>query len=363
MATHRETPNGATLMLHLLGQCNLECRHCYMGGSPTRREELPLEWVLQAIADADALGIGTLYLTGGEPLLYRGFAEALAAASATAGLRTTVCTNGTMVSERIVTTLTGAGAEVNVSVDGSPAFHDAFRARRGAFAKTDRGVRMMSQAGIPITIVHTVLRDNLGMIADVAAWATEVGARRLLVQPLLRLGRGDAIADRRLTVDQANELVLSVSDVANRYVGRLRCTMISPTLDHLRAHPCAAYVCNGAGCHRRVAQEIKKIVVREDGAILPEVTNLDPRYAIGRVGDGPLSELCEAFFARGYAEFDALCRTTYEELIPSWPSTLVPWDQLVADRSVRPLSEASSVTAEGCSTCGADSRCRTAAPG
>ena len=57
------------LMLHLLGRCNLECAHCYMEGSPRRRERLALNTVLQAIAECKALGVGSVSLTGGEPLL------------------------------------------------------------------------------------------------------------------------------------------------------------------------------------------------------------------------------------------------------------------------------------------------------
>jgi len=57
------SPRSGTLMLHLLGQCNLTCRHCYMDGSPVRREQLPLERVMEAVGSAAALDIGTLYLT------------------------------------------------------------------------------------------------------------------------------------------------------------------------------------------------------------------------------------------------------------------------------------------------------------
>ena len=57
------------LMLHLLGRCNLQCAHCYMEGSPRRREELPLELVLRAIGESEKLAIGTIVVTGGEPFL------------------------------------------------------------------------------------------------------------------------------------------------------------------------------------------------------------------------------------------------------------------------------------------------------
>ena len=123
----------ATLMLHLTGRCNLECRHCYMDGSPRRRERLPLDWILQSLGAAPELGIGSLFLTGGEPLMYPHFPDVVRAAVAVEGLTTTVCTNATLVRPREAELFAGLGVDVHVSVDGEPAFHDAFRCIDNAF--------------------------------------------------------------------------------------------------------------------------------------------------------------------------------------------------------------------------------------
>ena len=50
------------------------------------------------IGECRSLGIGTLSLTGGEPLLYGGLDEVLEAAAATGSLKVTVCTNGMLIS-------------------------------------------------------------------------------------------------------------------------------------------------------------------------------------------------------------------------------------------------------------------------
>ena len=141
------------------------------------------------------------------------------------------------------------------------------------------------------------------------------------------------IREDQLTSDQVNILVLQVSDFANRLKGRIKASIIGGSKRFFFAHPCAAYVCNGGGCHRGVSAEIKKVVVREDGTILPEATNLDRRYAIGTVDEGPLRMLIERFFSERYGTFDRLCRTTYEEFVLDWPDPIVPWDQLLARRS------------------------------
>jgi MoaA/NifB/PqqE/SkfB family radical SAM enzyme len=323
----------ATLMLHLTGQCNLECRHCYMEGSPRRREQLPFAWIEQAVRSAPALGIGSLFLTGGEPLLYSRFADIAGVAAQVGGLTTTVCTNATVVRKSEASLLAQLGFDVHVSIDGMPGYHDAFRAMEGAFHKAERGVGLLTDAGVPVEIVTTISRENFAQFDDIAKWALEAGARKLLVQPLLDLGRGSAIRNQQLTSDQLNILILKTSDFGNGSHGRMSASIIGGSKRFLLAHPCAAYVCNGGGCHRGVSAEIKKVVVREDGTILPEATNLDHRYAIGNVEDGPLGDLVKRYFADGYSAFDHLCRTTYEEFVLDWPDPIVPWDQLVAMRS------------------------------
>ncbi|WP_255456887.1 MULTISPECIES: radical SAM protein [unclassified Mycolicibacterium] len=337
-------------MVHLLGRCNLTCRHCYMEGSPQRREQLPLEAVLRAVEESAALGVGTLYLTGGEPLLYRGFSDILRASTQIPGLETTVCTNATLVKGRHAELLTDSRARVNVSIDGNEEFHDYFRCLQGAFRAAEDGVRILVDAGLEVTIVTTISQSNLHMLADIAQWAAGIGAAEFRVQPLLRLGRGIGIADQRLTSVQLNELVMTLSDLANRYRPGLKCGVIGVTRRYLLAHPCAAYVCNGAGCHRRVAREIKKVVIREDGTVLPEVTNLSHDFALGNITDGPLSHLVARYFENGYERFDRLCRTTYAETVQQWGDVVVPWDQIVAARSYTWRDEVAATDVE--SPCG-----------
>jgi MoaA/NifB/PqqE/SkfB family radical SAM enzyme len=145
-----------TLMLHLLGRCNLKCMHCYMEGAPSQREELPLPLVLAAISDCTRLGVTNLYLTGGEALLYRGLFPTLEACAGIPGLSVTLCTNGMLVKAGHAAPLRDLGIDVNVSVDGEEGFHDHFRRRRGAFRATEAGIRTLVEARVPVAIVYGI---------------------------------------------------------------------------------------------------------------------------------------------------------------------------------------------------------------
>lgn len=337
-----------TLMLHLLGRCNLRCAHCYMDGAPDRAERLALEPVLEAIGECARLGISSLYVTGGEPLLYPDIDRVLAAGAAVSRMTTTLCTNATRLTERFARRLAELGVRLNVSIDGDPVYHDAFRRRRGAFAAAERGLDRAVTAGCEVTIISTITQRNLEMVPALVGWAIAHGATTFRAQPLLKLGRGAAIGDERLTSAQLDFLILTLTDLANRHRAQIKCSIIGQSRRFLEAHPCAAYVCNGGGCHRRIEKEIKKIVVREDGVILPESTNLDHAFRIGILGDAPLSEMIGRYFDEGYARFDRLCRVTYGEIIPGWTMAIVPWDQIVAERSKSRLPAGSVGAAAPC---------------
>jgi MoaA/NifB/PqqE/SkfB family radical SAM enzyme len=208
------------------------------------------------------------------------------------------------------------------------------------------------EAGVPLTVISSISQANLQSLPFLADWAAEIGASEFRVQPLLRLGRAMDIVDQCLNNNQMNQLLLQLSDLANQYRPGMICSLVGVSRQFLLAHPCGAYVCNGASCHRHVAKEIKKIVVREDGTVLPEITNLNSKFALGRIEDGPISELVTRYFEDGYDRFDYLCRKTYQEVVATWKSTVVPWDQIVADRSnLWGARAARHVPIQNCGTC------------
>jgi MoaA/NifB/PqqE/SkfB family radical SAM enzyme len=342
----------ALLMLHLLGRCNLECAHCYMEGSPRRREELPLELVLRAIGESEALGIGTIVVTGGEPLLYRGVERVLEAAAAS-GAQTTLCTNGTSLTSRRAAQLREWNMRVNISIDGHPEYHDRFRHLRGAFRASERGAHAAVAAGLPLTIISSISQGNMDAVDFLIDWAARLGADQFLVQPLLTLGRGTELGSECLTFAQLNRLILHLTDLANepRY-RNLRCQVIGARKKFLVAHPCGAFVCNGAGCHRGVSKEIKKLIVREDGTVLPEVPTLSHGYALGNVREGTLAQLVARYFERGYDQFDKLCRAAYAEVLPTWDCVIVPWEQILSERSRNWVPQQQSPDSDSaCLTC------------
>ncbi|HKF02917.1 MAG TPA: SPASM domain-containing protein [Candidatus Sulfotelmatobacter sp.] len=130
------------------------------------------------------------------------------------------------------------------------------------------------------------------------------------------------------------KLFASTSDLGHVYAKTgLHFSLHYKARSFLLEHPCAAYVCNGAHCHRLVTKEIKRLIIREDGTVLPEIATLNPRFALGNVRETPLPDLVKSYFSSGYAAFQDFCRDIYRDVVPASTSPIIAWDEIVSERS------------------------------
>jgi len=289
-----------------------------MDAASSPDKSLPKNLVLRSLSEVEELGIGAVNLTGGEPLLYPYLAEVLCALSRQQSYEVTISTNGTLVDRTWANTIRDSGAKVNVSIDGPSNYHDRFRGSDGAFLKASRGIELMINAGIRVSLVTTVCQDNLIHLPWVAEWAAAMGIEEIFIQPLLQLGRASRIADKKLSQRQVYDLYFLLSDLAgSRQSGGIGFKIAYRKRDFLIEHPCAAYICDGSKCHRKAAKEIKTLIIREDGTVLPEIETLNPRFSLGKLSDGTLADLVERYFKTSYCDFDKLCRSVYARVISS----------------------------------------------
>lgn len=188
------------LWLQVAGSvCNLACTHCFVSCGPheDRHAMMSRAEVAERLAEARALGVKEIYLTGGEPFLNREIEAILADALALAP--STVLTNGTLFTRRRIAALVELARgsryslELRVSLDGDgEAEHDAVRGA-GTYRRTLDGLRAVSDAGLlPIVTVTQLSPDD--PLAFRTRWFERLRAEglarpRLKILPLFRLGR------------------------------------------------------------------------------------------------------------------------------------------------------------------------------
>ena len=133
--------------------CNLRCHFCYVALDPYQGPYLSTEQACRVIDILEHAGILWLTLTGGEIFSRRDFPEIYAHAKRR-GMLVTLYTNATMVTERIAAVLRDDPPfAVEVSIYGADAEHyEATTQIPGSFARFERGVRLLLDAGVPLTL-------------------------------------------------------------------------------------------------------------------------------------------------------------------------------------------------------------------
>jgi len=145
----------AALWVQITGTlCNLQCVHCINASGPREPwlPPLPADTARRHIAEAAALGVKEIYLTGGEPFLHPEIMPLLAFALERAP--TTVLTNGTLITDAVAAALAALAAraryslEIRVSLDDPDrARNDALRGPR-AFDRALRAIRRLDARGL-----------------------------------------------------------------------------------------------------------------------------------------------------------------------------------------------------------------------
>lgn len=127
-------PHVHNLTVALTARCNLGCLGCRYGRDFMPGSELPLPLVLDMLDDAAALGIDSVRLYGGEPLLHVDL-PAIVERAVTRGLKPYVTTNGVLLGRRMPDLFAAGLRVVTVGFYGDGEQHARYTGDRQAAAR------------------------------------------------------------------------------------------------------------------------------------------------------------------------------------------------------------------------------------
>lgn len=197
----------------LTSRCNFRCKMCYIHTEAQERcyaeRELTAQQWLDIGREAVDAGMIYLLLTGGEPLLRPDFLE-IYTGLIQMGLRISINTNGSLITPRIVECFKKHPPErVNVSLYGmSEETYARLCGNAGGYEKALRGIRMLKEAGICVSLNTTFTRSNARDMEAITALAISEGIpirTAAYVFPPVRGGEG--LAEENLSPEEMGRLL------------------------------------------------------------------------------------------------------------------------------------------------------------
>ncbi|MBI2887599.1 MAG: radical SAM protein [Chloroflexi bacterium] len=202
-------------------RCNLHCMHCYSDSFdkpyPGELTTPEARAMLQDMAD---FGVPVLLLSGGEPLNREDLFD-LAETAHHLGLRTTLSTNGTLITRQTAQRIKDTGfGYVGISLDGIGAQHDKFRGKRGAFDAAVEGIRNCKAVGQRVGLRLTLTRRTVAALPDIFDLVEREGIDRVCFYHLVYSGRGRRISGDALNPQEVRAALDTIFDRAQDFHGR-----------------------------------------------------------------------------------------------------------------------------------------------
>ncbi len=195
--TETSVPKLTSLYIYASGACNLNCTHCWI--NPDYQEvgtktslHLDIELVKKAVKQGKPLGLSSVKLTGGEPLMNPAIKEIVNYISSQK-LGIVIETNGTLVNKEMAKFLrdTEYFRFISVSLDGADArTHEELRRVKGCFNMAVQGIKNLVEVGIRPQVICTLHKNNISQIKDIVNLTEELKCSSIKFNHVQQVGRG-----------------------------------------------------------------------------------------------------------------------------------------------------------------------------
>jgi cyclic pyranopterin phosphate synthase len=207
------------LRISVTDKCNLRCIYCMPeGGLPwLRREEiLSYEEIAQIVRAAASVGVRTIRLTGGEPLVRRDLSRLIATLASISGIDDiALSTNGLLLEEQLPELVRAGLRRINLSLDTLQEDRFEAIARRPGLDAVLRAIDEAISAGLaPVKINCVVMRGkNDDELADFARLTRDrpIFVRFIEVMPVIE--NAGLQRDAYVSSDEILERISAIGDL------------------------------------------------------------------------------------------------------------------------------------------------------
>ncbi len=179
-----------TMIFHLTNRCNLKCLHCWVDASSACEDKsLTLKKWKSIVDEGKALGVKSIKLTGGEPLLYNDTLS-IAKYIKNNNINCSIETNGTLIDENNIEEFKDCFDYIAISLDSpNDGYHDWFRQKQGSWKKALNGIKLVIEKQIPMQIIYTVTKENMPDIINMLDFCIDNKIPSIKINPVNLAGR------------------------------------------------------------------------------------------------------------------------------------------------------------------------------
>ncbi|ACL02648.1 Radical SAM domain protein [Desulfatibacillum aliphaticivorans] len=171
------------VFFHILTQCNLSCRHCYINPEQHGRQTLDIKTICKWLDAFSAQGADSnVIFLGGEPTMHPDLDQAIRHAHSTGYKSITVDTNGYCFHDILDKTSPGEVDVFSFSLDGpTPEVNDPIRGK-GSFKICTENLQKAVKKGFGISLIYTVSTGNLKFLDQMPELLAKWGVQRFFIQ-------------------------------------------------------------------------------------------------------------------------------------------------------------------------------------
>lgn len=191
--------NPKTALWEITHNCNFACAHCLVnasgrGGSST---ELTLAACARFFREFKSVGVGSVCLSGGEPLICEDLVDLMNLGRTIAPFEYCIATNGYCVTDDLVARMKEAGLTyMQISIDGSTQEEFAVirKAPADAFERCWEAVKICHRQGMPVSIGMFLHPCNIQSVPRMVQLVAESGVRVMRFSGIVPIGRAGKAA-------------------------------------------------------------------------------------------------------------------------------------------------------------------------
>lgn len=184
--------NATNIFFHILTQCNLKCRHCYINpsqhGTKTLGKEEIYDW-LKFFSDKNKEA--NVIFLGGEPTLNPDLSYGIKKAGELGYSSITIDTNGYLFNDILNKIKPSEVDFISFSLDGaSPETNDPIRGK-GVFDTCTKGIKKAVDKGFTTSLIYTVSSENIHELENMYDLVKDLGISRFFIQVIGIRGSAD----------------------------------------------------------------------------------------------------------------------------------------------------------------------------